>query len=496
MSDETMSVEKANILTQRNQAAIAKSYAEYYINKPRGEMSYEEWDASQASWMWQMYYNSEKTIVELKQLLEEVHPLEGAKKTERMFQIPLWHAHFQSQQLARNMRGLRENFMELMPPIKRNDVEEYKAKMYDIDFQKKSKPYNAPFNRAIPIAAIYTPLYLYGLNSRFTKGITMAHNAVAKVITTRLNANTSKSITLKISSSDGNALEAVKLEYENLQKEIISLRHTNTQFSKDNGRRYYPEGQFELWDKVSKDLDAQQAEFLAAREMEDKISAEEEHIEALESLKLYYDNNDPSTTLEFESTLELLWALGDKETWLAELGDLDNRWVENARTRIARLERLEKEYRKIVEVGNYRDYNSQNGGDNSQIPERPENPTSPAVTTKQINDYIAFVERLNTFWNANENLQLRDNYTLGDFYADKKGGSPALISYPYDNFVKKYWVFESIGDWFNEFKTYEAQTLKDLCSNMPETHHRDGDLKECSRQDLTYLLQELERNGG
>lgn len=360
MSVELMSEEKKNALAARNQAATNKSFVEYYINKPRGEMSYEEWDASQASWMWQMYYNSEKTIVELKQLLEEVHPLEGAQKTERMLQIPLWHAHFQSQQLVRNMRGLRENFAELLPPIKKNDVEEYKAKMYDIDFQKKSKPYNAPFNRPEPLAAIYTPIMLYGLNSKFTKGVSMSHNAIAKVITTRLNTNTSKSITLKISSSDRNAVEAVKVEYEDLQKEILSLKHTNTQFSRDNGRRYYPEAQFELWDKVAKDLDDQQAEYLAAREMEDKISTEEEHIETLESLKLNYDNKDPSTTLEFESTLEMLWELGDKETWLETLGDLDNRWVENAKTRIARLERLEKEYKKIVAIGSYRDYNSQN----------------------------------------------------------------------------------------------------------------------------------------
>lgn len=380
MSAETLSAEKKDALLARNQAATSKSFAEYYINKPREAISYEQWDASQASWMWQMYYNSEKTIVELKQLLEEVHPLEGAQKTERMFMQPIWHSHFQSQQLVRNMRGLRENFTELWAPIKWNDLAEYQAKMLEVDFQKKSKPYNAPYNRAEKPAALYTNIYLYGTNSRFTKGIVMANNAIAKVVATRLNANTSKSITLKISSSDGNALEAVKVEYEELQKEVLALKHTNTQLSSNDGRRYYPEAQFELWDKVIKDLDAEQAEYLGARAMEDKISVEEEHIETLESLKLNYDNTDPSTTLEFESTLELLWELGDKETWLAELGNLENRWVENAKTRIARLERLEKEYKKIIEIGNYRDYNSQNPSQDSgetSTPPKAEVPQEP-----------------------------------------------------------------------------------------------------------------------
>lgn len=350
-----LSAEKAQLLSSRNMAASLSAKEAYYINKARGKVNYEEWDESQASWMWQMYYNSEKTIVELKQTLESVHPIESTEKLSQILQQPIYGAYYQASAIANNMKILVDSVSKLNKTVRLNDVEEYRTRMLDVDYPR-SKPVNSAFNKRQGLPSLMQDINLYGTNSHFVKGYISAHNAIAKVITARINANVAKSVTLKVSGSDLPAIEAVKVEFQNLQAEALSLRNANKEFG--DSKQSYAEAQFELWEKTLNSLDAEQKEFLDAFSIESSVSAEEVKIESLEKLKLSYDNTKPDTTIEFEATLDTMWDSGPKDEWLAGLANLDNKWVENAESRVARIERLINEYKKIIDFGSYKAYNT------------------------------------------------------------------------------------------------------------------------------------------
>lgn len=111
---------------------------------------------------------------------------------------------------------------------------------------------------------------------------------------------------------------------------------------------------------------------------------------------------------------------------------------------------------------------------------------------EQINNFIAFVDKFNTLWNTNENLRINDELTFGYWFTDSKTGMPHLTQLPYTDYVKKYWVFDTIGDLLDLCKQSTTPEIAELFNTMPETRYSGGDLKECSRQDLTNMLQEIE----
>lgn len=288
MPKEVQNIQSNSEQAQRQAALISRNrnqtklYAQnYYLNKSRAEQSFRAWDAHEMSWVWQKFYESERTIAELEKCIKDTPPVDKANELRDWIFYPTKLAALQFEVLRRQMEEWKASYEELGKTEQdRQDYEIAYAHILFDSANSKQKRKLASFNPPKIPASTYAEIFTFkGKSSIVAKSFIHCANALANDALLRCRQIESLK-GLDIRNNAAVSEVEVKVNYViGVKNEILKIRSFYRNVSE------YIDAKIDVWEEAVKQVDQVKADFDTIAEYLDLERIIDEKVSSLEDIK-------------------------------------------------------------------------------------------------------------------------------------------------------------------------------------------------------------------
>jgi len=288
MHEEVQNIQIDTEQAQRRAALISRNrnqtrlYAQnYYLNKPRQEQSFRAWDVHEMSWIWQKFYESERTIAELEKCIKDTPPVDKANELRDWVFYPTKLAALQFEVLRRQMEEWKVSYEALGKTEQdRQDYETTYAHILFDSIHSKQKRKLATFNPPKIPASTYAEIFTFkGKNSIVAKSFISCGNALANDALLRCRQIESlKGLDIRDSAAV-NEVE-IKVNYViGIKNEILKIKSFYRNVSE------YIDAKIDMWEEAVVQIDQVKADFDTIAEYLELERIIDEKVSSLEDIK-------------------------------------------------------------------------------------------------------------------------------------------------------------------------------------------------------------------
>lgn len=288
MPDEVQNTHPNSEQAQRRMALISRNrnqarlYAQnYYLNKCRAEQNFRAWDAHEMSWVWQKFYESERTIAELEKCIKDTPPVDKANELRDWVFYPTKLAALQFEVLRRQMEEWKVSYEEIGKTEQdRQDYETTYAHILFDSANSKQKRKLASFNPPKIPASTYAEIFTFkGKSSIVAKAFIPCGNALANDALLRCRQIESLK-GLDIRNNAAVSEVEVKVNYViGIKNEILKIKSFYGNVSE------HTDAKIDMWEEAVNQVDQVKADFDTIAEYLDLERIIKEKISFLEGIK-------------------------------------------------------------------------------------------------------------------------------------------------------------------------------------------------------------------